>query len=91
VLYAFGCSSLKNTVTRLKYLTAITVDLEVKHMFMVLSGKVEVGADIDSYFNYYYLLRREMDAYFNAKQKIDEIEKNNLRKEEKTSSDSVYN
>jgi hypothetical protein len=78
VLYAFGCSSIKNTVTRLKYLTAIAVDPEVKHMFMVLSGKVEEGADNDGYFNYYYLLRREMDVYFNAKHKIDEIENNIL-------------
>lgn len=84
VLYAFGCSSLKNTIIRLKYLTAITVAPDVKHMIMVLSEKVGEWTDDEEYFNYYYQLRREMDTYFKARQKVDEIEKNSLRKEENT-------
>ena len=35
ILYAFGCENLENTIRRLKWITALTVDTKVKHRFCV--------------------------------------------------------
>ena len=35
VLYAFACPNHHNTVTRLKWLTALTVDPQAKHRMLV--------------------------------------------------------
>ena len=40
VLYAFACPNHHNTVTRLKWLTALTVD-QAKHQRMELARKME--------------------------------------------------
>lgn len=34
ILYAFACPNYHNTVTRLKYLTALTVDSQAKHRML---------------------------------------------------------
>ena len=41
ILYAYGCPSHHNTVTRLKWLTALTVDPEAKRRMLGLAQKVE--------------------------------------------------
>ena len=41
ILYAYGCPSQHNTVTRLKWLTALTVDPEAKRRMLGLARKVE--------------------------------------------------
>jgi hypothetical protein len=74
VLYAFGCSDLTNTVTRLKHLTAMTVDPEVKHMFLGLARKVDRESNEDAYYKFYYCLRLEMDRYFRAEKTMRKIE-----------------
>ncbi len=43
ILYAFGCPSHHNTVTRLKWLTALTVDPEAKRRMRELARKMETG------------------------------------------------
>jgi hypothetical protein len=76
VLYAFGCSDLQNTVERLKYLTAMTVDPEAKHLFLGMTRRMEREKNEDAYYRYYYHLRLEMDRYFRAKRTVREIECN---------------
>lgn len=39
ILYAYGCLSHHNTVTRLKWLTALTVDPEAKRRMLGLPGR----------------------------------------------------
>ena len=41
VLYAFACPNHHNTVTRLKWLTALTVDPQAKHRMLKLARKME--------------------------------------------------
>lgn len=45
ILYAYGCPSHHNTVTRLKWLTALTVDPEAKRRMLGLARKVETEVD----------------------------------------------
>lgn len=45
ILYAFACPSHHNTVTRLKWLTALTVDPEVKCRILGLARKMEMEVD----------------------------------------------
>ena len=40
VLYAFACPNHHNTVTRLKWLTALTVDPQAKHRMLELARKM---------------------------------------------------
>ena len=40
ILYAYGCPSHHNTVTRLKWLTALTVDPEAKSQMLHLARKI---------------------------------------------------
>lgn len=36
-LYVFGCENYRNTVARLKWVTALTVDVETKRWFLELA------------------------------------------------------
>ena len=45
ILYAYGCPSHHNTVTQLKWLTALTVDPEAKRRMLGLARKVETEVD----------------------------------------------
>ena len=54
ILYAYGCPSHHNTVTRLKWLTALTVDPEAKRRYEA----------------FYHHLRMEMDEYRRLKRSL---------------------
>ena len=43
VLYAFACPNHHNTVTRLKWLTALTVDPQAKHRMLEVLKSLELG------------------------------------------------
>ena len=70
VLYAFGCTNWRNTVTRLKWLTAMTVDPEAKRWMLALAKKVEQEAEDFWYPEFYFRLRTEMDAYYRRRKKF---------------------
>ena len=57
----YGCPSHHNTVTRLKWLTALTVDPEAKRRMLGLARKVESEVDESWYEDFYHHLRMEMD------------------------------
>ena len=63
ILYAFACPSHHNTVTRLKWLTALTVDPEAKRRMLGLARKVETEMNESWYEDFYHHLRMEMDEY----------------------------
>ena len=41
ILYAFGCGNLENTIHRLKWITALTVDTKVKRRVLCLARKLD--------------------------------------------------
>ena len=45
ILYAYGCPSHHNTVTRLKWLIALTVDPEAKSQMLHLARKIETETE----------------------------------------------
>ena len=70
ILYAYGCPSHHNTVTRLKWLTALTVDPEAKRRMLGLARKVETEVDESWYEDFYHHLRMEMDEYRRLKRSL---------------------
>ncbi len=70
VLYAFACSNHHNTVTRLKWLTSLTVDPEAKHRMLELTRKMEIEMAESGYTGFYLRLRAEMDEYRQAKRRL---------------------
>ena len=70
ILYAYGCPSHHNTVTRLKWLTALTVDPEAKRRMLGLARKVETEVDESWYEAFYHHLRMEMDEYRRLKRSL---------------------
>lgn len=54
ILYAYGCPSHHNTVTRLKWLTALTVDPEAKRRMLGLARKVETEVGESWYEDFYH-------------------------------------
>lgn len=66
ILYAFGCDNYRNTVTRLKYLTVLTVDRGTKCRILELAKKMENerGNAEKWYSCFYYNLRIAMGGYF---------------------------
>ena len=70
ILYAYGCPSHHNTVTRLKWLTALTVDPEAKRRMLGLARKVESEVDESWYEDFYHHLRMEMDEYRRLKRSL---------------------
>ena len=65
ILYAYGCPSHHNTVTRLKWLTALT-----KRRMLGLARKVETEVDESWYEDFYHHLRMEMDEYRRLKRSL---------------------
>ena len=61
ILYAYACPNHHNTVTRLKWLTALTVDPEAKGQILHLTRKIEAEIDESWYDSFYRCLRKEMD------------------------------
>ena len=70
ILYAFACPSHHNTVTRLKWLTALTVDPEAKRRMLGLARKMETEVDESWYEAFYHHLRMEMDEYRRLKRNL---------------------
>ena len=70
VLYAYACLDYHNTVTRLKWLTALAVDPEAKRWMLELARKIDIGEDEDTYPIFYRLLRLEMDEYRRLKRSL---------------------
>ena len=70
ILYAFACPSHHNTVTRLKWLTALTVDPEAKRRMLGLARKVETEMNESWYEDFYHHLRMEMDEYRRLKRNL---------------------
>lgn len=54
ILYAYACPSHHNTVTRLKWLTALTVDPEAKGQMLHLTRKIEAETDESWYDSFYH-------------------------------------
>ena len=75
ILYAYGCPSHHNTVTRLKWLTALTVDPEAKRRMLELARKMETEVAENWYAGFYLRLRTEMDEYRQAKRRLKVIRK----------------
>lgn len=63
-IYAFGCSSYTNTVTRLKWLASFTVEPEVKHRMLGLVRKLEEKGTGEWYYWFYNSVHLEMERYF---------------------------
>lgn len=70
VLYAFGCSSYSNTVTRLKWLTSFTVEPGVKHRMLGLARKLEEKEAGEWYCWFYGRVHLEMERYFRAERDL---------------------
>lgn len=76
ILYAYGCPSHHNTVTRLKWLTALTVDPQAKHRMLELARKMETEMEESWYTGFYHQLRTEMDEYYRAKRRLRLVKEN---------------
>ena len=76
ILYAYGCPSHHNTVTRLKWLTALTVDPQAKHRMLELARKMETEMEERWYTGFYHQLRAEMDEYYRAKRRLRLLKEN---------------
>lgn len=76
VLYAFACPDYHNTVTRLKWLTALTVDPKAKHRMLELARKMETELAENWYSVFYLRLRAEMDEYYRAKCRLRVVKEN---------------
>ena len=58
ILYAYACPSHHNTVTRLKWLTALTVDPEAKSQMLHLARKIETETEERWYEAFYICVWR---------------------------------
>ncbi len=74
ILYAFGCGNHENTVHRLKWVTALTVDKRAKRKLLCLARKLDGESVGEWYPCFYRTLRREMEGYFEAKKRIRMVE-----------------
>ena len=70
ILYAFGCMNHENTVCRLKWITALTVDAKVKRKMLCLARKLDKESVGEWYPCFYRRLRMENDGYFEVKKHI---------------------
>ena len=60
-------------MTRLKWLTALTVDPEAKRRMLGLARKMETEVDESWYEAFYHHLRMEMDEYRRLKRQLREM------------------
>lgn len=77
ILYAFACPNHHNTVTRLKWLIALTVDPKAKRWMLELARKMETEMAESWYMGFYHQLRAEMDEYYRAKRRLRLVKENN--------------
>ena len=75
ILYAFACPNHHNTMTRLKWLTALTVDPKAKRWMLELARKMENEVEEHWYLCFYQQLRMEMAKYYKAKKYLRMVEK----------------
>ena len=76
VLYAFACPNHHNIVTRLTWMTAVTVDPQAKHWMLELARKMETEMAKSWHTGFYHQLRAEMDEYYRAKRRLCLIKEN---------------
>ncbi|HIT87039.1 MAG TPA: hypothetical protein IAB62_04655 [Candidatus Coprocola pullicola] len=81
VLYAFACPNYYNRVTRLKWLTGLTVDPQTKRRMLKLARKMETEMSESWYNGFYHHLRMERDEYRCLKRSL-RVLKNNTDYEE---------
>ena len=82
ILYAFGCENLENTIRRLKWITALTVDTKVKRRILCLARKLDSENVREEYPCFCRHFRLEMEGYFEAKKHICLVEKSTDRGQE---------
>lgn len=82
ILYAYACPSHHNTVTRLKWLTALTVDPEAKSQMLHLTRKIETETEERWYKAFYHHLRMEMDEYRRIRRSLRALKANTDYEEE---------
>ena len=82
ILYAFACPNRHNTVTRLKWLTALAVDPEAKRRMLELTRKVDAETEESWYTGFYHHLRIEMDEYRRLKRGLRVLRANDDYEEE---------
>lgn len=84
ILYAYACPSHHNTVTRLKWLTALTVDSETKSQMLHLARKIETETETEErwYEAFYHHLRVEMDEYRRIRRSLRALKANTDYEEE---------
>lgn len=82
ILYAYACPSHHNTVTRLKWLTALTVDPEAKSQMLHLTHKIETETEERWYEAFYHHLRMEMDEYRRIRRSLRALKANTDYEEE---------
>lgn len=75
ILYAFACPNHHNTVTRLKWLTGLTVDSKAKRWMLELARRMENEVEEHWYLCFYQQLRMEMEKYYEAKKYLRMVEK----------------
>lgn len=75
LLFVFGCESHENTVHRLKWVTALTVDAKAKRRILCLARKLDREGASEWYPCFYRQLRLEMERYFEAKTGIRIVER----------------
>ena len=97
ILYAYACPSHHNTVTRLKWLTALTVDPEAKSQMLHLARKIETETEERWYEAFYHHLRMEMDEYRRIRRSLRALKANcalpgfvDSKNEEKTERNAGY-
>lgn len=73
-LYDYACPNHRNTVTRLKWVTALTVDPERKRRMLALARKIDTEEMEQCYPCFYRCLRSEMERYHQAKQYLHLVE-----------------
>lgn len=82
ILYAYACPSHHNTATRLKWLTALTVDPEAKSQMLHLARKIETETEERWYEAFYHHLRMEMDEYRRIRRSLRALKANTDYEEE---------
>lgn len=82
ILYAYACPSHHNTVTRLKWLTALTVDPEAKSQMLHLARTIETETEERWYEAFYHHLRMEMDEYRRIRRSLRALKANTDYEEE---------
>lgn len=73
-LYDYACPNHRNTVTRLKWVTALTVDPERKRRMLALARKIDTEEMEQCYPRFYRCLHSEMERYQQAKQYLHLVE-----------------